>query len=161
MAEQGTKKDWMLKFINFWPPFLGAGIRVYNVAPDFRSLDVDLKSRFWNRNYVGVQYGGSIYSMVDPWYMLMLMRNLGRDYIVWDKAATVRFLKPGDTRLTAHFSLTDEQIMLVKAAADSNYKAEPVFTVEIKNTRGETVAEVDKVIYVRHKSRTRDDRPAA
>ncbi len=75
-------KNWMLKYMNFWPPFLGAGIKVKNIAPDFTSLDVELKMRFWNRNYVGSHYGGTIYSMTDPWYMLMLMQNIGRDYIV-------------------------------------------------------------------------------
>lgn len=146
-------KNWMLKYMNFWPPFLGAGIRVKNIAPDFRSLDVELKMRFWNRNYVGSHYGGTIYSMTDPWYMLMLMQNIGRDYIVWDKAADIRFLKPGYGKLTAHFNLTAERIAEIKKAADDNYKHEPTFTIQIRNEQGEVVAEVDKVLYVRRKDR--------
>src|SRR5271157_3379702 len=83
----------MLRWINIWPPFLGAGIRVRWRSN--RHVDVELKLRAWNRNYVGTHYGGSLYSMTDPFYMLMLMENLGRDYIVWDKAASIRFRKPG------------------------------------------------------------------
>lgn len=152
-------KNWMLKYMNFWPPFLGSGIKVKNVAPDFTSVDVEVKMRFWNRNYVGSHYGGTIYSMTDPWYMLMLMQNIGKEYIVWDKSAEVRFLKPGYGKLSAHFNLTAERIAEIKKAADENYKHEPTFTVQIKNEKGEVVAEVDKVLYVRRKDRTRNDQP--
>jgi len=83
----------MLHFINIWPPFLVAGIRVrWHSAC---CVDVEMKLRPWNRNYVGTHYGGSLYSMTDPFYMLMLMENLGPGYIVWDKAASFRFRKPG------------------------------------------------------------------
>lgn len=147
------KKPWMLKFINFWPPFLGAGIRVRKISQDFRDITVEMKLRPWNRNYVGTQFGGSIYSMTDPFYMLMLLQNLGDEYIVWDKAATVRFLKPGKGKLTAEFNLTQQRIDEIRKAADENYKTEPVFKVEIKDTEGTVVAEVDKVLYVRRKDR--------
>ncbi len=152
-------KNWMLKFMNFWPPFMGAGIKVKKVGEDFRDIDVELNMRFWNRNYVGTHYGGSIYSMTDPFYMLMLIQNLGKDYIVWDKAATVRFLKPGYGKVTAHFNLSAERLAEIKKAADENYKTEPTFTVQIKNSQGEVVAEVDKVLYVRRKDRQKETKP--
>ena len=82
-------------FMNLWFPFLGAGIRVTRLQSDWKAIDVEMKLRSWNSNYVGTHYGGSLYSMTDPFYMLMLIENLGRDYIVWDKAATIRFRKPG------------------------------------------------------------------
>jgi hypothetical protein len=150
-------KNWMLKFMNFWPPFMGSGIKVRRVSPDFRAVDVELNMHFWTRNYVGSHYGGSIYSMTDPFYMLMLIQNLGKDYIVWDKAADIRFLKPGYGRLTAHFNLTAERLDEIRKAADENYKTEPAFTVQIKNDKGEVVAEVDKILYVRRKDRKRED----
>jgi len=81
----------MRAFMNVWPPFLGAGIRVTRLQPDWRAIDVEMKLRFWNANFVGTHYGGSLYSMTDPFYMLMLIENLGRDYIVWDKSASIRF----------------------------------------------------------------------
>lgn len=147
------KKRNLLKFLNFWPPFMGAGIKVKNISKDFTSIDVQLKQKFWNKNYVGTHFGGSMFAMTDPFYMLLVMENLGKDYIVWDEAATIRFKKPGKGTLTAHFNVTKERIAEIKHAADTNYKTKPVFKVEIKDEQGDVVAEVDKTIYVRRKDR--------
>lgn len=147
------KKSSMLKLVNLWPPFIGAGIRVKKIADDFRDITVEMKLRFWNKNYVGTQFGGSIYAMTDPFYMLILLENLGKDYIVWDKSAAVNFIKPGKGTLTARFNITQERLDEIKHAADNNYKTEPVFKVEVKDQNGEVVAEVDKVLYVRRKDR--------
>ncbi len=129
-------KNWMLKYMNFWPPFLGSGIKVKNVAPDFTSVDVEVKMRFWNRNYVGSHYGGTIYSMTDPWYMLMLMQNIGKEYIVWDKSAEVRFLKPGYGKLSAHFNLTAERIAARKARLSP--KSIKCYTCAVKTAHATT-----------------------
>jgi hypothetical protein len=139
----------MLRAINIWPPLCGAGIRVRwrsNLA-----VDVEMKLRFWNRNYVGTHYGGSLYSMADPFYMLMLMENLGRDYIVWDKAATIRFRKPGKGRVKAEFRLTDAQLDDIREKLKLQEKYEPTFLVEVKDEAGDVVAEVQKVLHVRRK----------
>jgi len=98
------------RWINFWPPFLGAGIRIRYISPDTKAVDVEMKLRFWNRNYVGTHFGGSLYSMTDPFFMLMLLDNLGPEYLVWDKAATIRFKKPGRGKVRAEFRLSDEQL---------------------------------------------------
>ena len=145
------KKSTILKFMSLWPPYLGAGIRVKKISPDFRSIDVEMKLRFWNQNYVGTQFGGSLYSMTDPFFMLMLMENLGRDYIVWDKAATIRFKKPGKGTVFAHFQISPEEIASIKAQADQSHKVEPVFRLAVRDENGEVVAEVDKTLYVRRK----------
>jgi hypothetical protein len=87
----GSKGHALRRWINFWPPFLGAGIRVTHIAPDMKSVDVEMKLRWWNANYVGTHFGGSLFAMTDAFYMLMVMANLGRDYIVWDKAASIRY----------------------------------------------------------------------
>jgi hypothetical protein len=144
------KRD-MLKLMSLYPPYLGAGVHVKNIAEDFRSIDVELKMHFWNKNYVGTHFGGSLYSMTDPFYMLLLVENLGRNYIVWDKAASITFKKPGVGTLTAHFNLTQEQIADIKAKADTDYKVEPEFDVQITDEAGDVVAEVHKILYVRHK----------
>ena len=81
--------------MTLYPPYLGAGISVQHMSADFRHVKVRMGLGWYNRNYVGTQFGGSLYSMVDPFYMLMLMENLGRDYIVWDKAASIDFVSPG------------------------------------------------------------------
>jgi Domain of unknown function (DUF4442) len=145
------KKSSVIKFLSLWPPYIGAGIRVKNVADNFRSLDVEMNLRFWNKNYVGTQFGGSLYSMVDPFLMLMLIENLGKEYIVWDKAAAIRFKKPGQGRVHAHFEISEEEVRSLRKQADENYKVEPVFNVLVKDDAGEVIAEVDKTIYIRRK----------
>ncbi|MGE4232670.1 MAG: DUF4442 domain-containing protein [Bacteriovoracia bacterium] len=137
--------------MNFWPPFLGAGIRLKRITPDFREIDVEMKLRFWNQNYVRTQFGGSIYAMVDPFYMLMLLANLGDNYIVWDKAATIRFKKPGKGRVHASFRLTQQRIDEIKSQADTNRKFETTFYVQIFDSENNVIAEVDKLLYIRRK----------
>lgn len=140
----------MLRSINIWPPFLGAGIRV-QWSSDHKSVNVRMKLRSWNRNYVGTHYGGSLYSMTDPFYMLMLMENLGRGYIVWDKAASIRFRKPGKGTVEAQFLLTDQQLDDIRAKLTTQEKYDAAFVVEVKDEAGDVVAEVQKVIHVRRK----------
>ncbi|HZM11998.1 MAG TPA: DUF4442 domain-containing protein [Candidatus Limnocylindrales bacterium] len=140
----------MLRLINIWPPIAGAGIRV-RWSADRKSVDVEMKLRFWNRNYVGTHYGGSLYSMTDPFYMLMLMNNLGPGYIVWDKAAAIRFRKPGKGKVRAEFRLTDTQLDDIREQLTALPKYEPVFKVEVKDEAGEVVAEVEKVLHIRKK----------
>ena len=139
------------RLLNLYPPFLGAGIRVTRLRPDWRELDVEMKLRRWNANAVGTHYGGSLYSMADPFYMLMLIENLGRDYIVWDKSATIRFRRPGRGTVTASFRLTDEKLSEIREALKTQDKIDREFCVEIKDTSGELVAEVQKVIQIRRK----------
>src|SRR6516162_457942 len=117
--------------MNIWPPFLGAGIRVKRLQPDWKEIDVEMKLRRWNSNYVGTHYGGSLYSMADPFYMLMLIENLGRDYIVWDKSATIRFKKPGKGVVSAAFRLSDEQLEEIREALKTEEKIDRLFAVEI------------------------------
>jgi hypothetical protein len=148
----GTRGSHALRrWINFWPPFLGAGIRVQRIAPDMKAVDVEMKLRFWNANYVGTHFGGSLFAMTDPFYMLMLMANLGRDYIVWDKAATIRYRKPGKGIVRAEFRLFDGQIDDIRENLKTLPKYEPVFSVEVKDEAGVVVAEVEKVLHVRKK----------
>ncbi|HEY3927780.1 MAG TPA: DUF4442 domain-containing protein [Candidatus Koribacter sp.] len=139
------------RFINTYPPLLGAGIKVTHLSPDFREIDVEMRLRYWNANYVGTHYGGSLYSMCDPFYMLMLIENLGPKYIVWDKAANIRFRKPGRGTVKAQFRLSAETLDEIRRAADEQPKYEPIFSVEVKDDSGEVVAEVQKTIYVKKK----------
>ena len=116
-----------------------------------KAVDVEMKLRWWNANYVGTQFGGSLFAMADPFYMLMLMANLGRDYIVWDKAATIRYRKPGKGTVRADFRLSDSQIEEIREKLKTLPKYEPVFAVEIKDETGVVIAEVEKVLHVRKK----------
>ena len=145
-------KRHMRHIMNLWPPFLGAGIRVTRLQPDWRAIDVEMKMRFWNANFVGTHYGGSLYSMTDPFYMLMLIENLGRDYIVWDKSASIRFRKPGKGKMRASFRLSEEQIEAIRQQLQTQEKVEPTFTVQVTDEAGELVAEVQKLLHVRKKA---------
>jgi len=137
--------------MNLWPPFLGAGIRIKKLTPDWREIDVEMKLRRWNANYVGTHYGGSLYSMTDPFFMVMLIENLGSNYIVWDKSATIRFRKPGRGAVFAKFRLTDNEIEEIKRGLENQEKIERVFAVEVKDESGSVIAEVEKLLHIRKK----------
>jgi acyl-coenzyme A thioesterase PaaI-like protein len=145
-------RNWLLRLFNVYPPYLGAGVRV-KASPDLHTFEVRMKLRFWNRNYVGTHFGGSLYTMCDPFFMLILMNALGRDYIVWDKEATIRFRRPGRGTVRATFHIPPERVAEIKAEADSQRKVEPVFKVDVVDEQGEVVAEVEKLLYVRRKDR--------
>lgn len=98
------------RLLNIYPPYLGAGIHVDSISDDFRDVVVSMKLRWYNRNYVGTHFGGSLASMTDPFYMLMLMNILGKGYIVWDHSTRIRFIRPGRGRVVARFHLSQEQI---------------------------------------------------
>ena len=137
--------------MGWWPPFLGAGIRVRSLSEDFRDAVVELRMGRLNRNYVGTHFGGSLYAMTDPFFMIMMMKNLGPDYLVWDKAGTVRFLKPARGTVTARFRLPEEHIAEARMRTAEGAKHEPQFRVEIVDEQGVTVADVEKTLYIRRK----------
>ncbi len=135
--------------VNFYPPFLGAGIRSRPI--DEYTVRVEMKMTALNRNIVGSHFGGSLYAMCDPWFMLILMRTLGEDYIVWDKAAGIQFLLPGRGTVTATFHIPPERIAEIRLAADNGQKIEPTFAVDVLDAQGQAVAHVEKLLYVRKK----------
>jgi Domain of unknown function (DUF4442) len=139
--------------LNMWPPFLGAGIRVKRLQSDWTEIDVEMKLRRWNTNYVGTHYGGSLYSMTDPFFMLMLIENLGPEYIVWDKSATIRFRKPGTGTVFANFRISRTDIADVKQALDSQEKIDREFSVDVKDEAGNVIAQVQKLLHIRKKDR--------
>lgn len=144
-------KRHMRMLLNIWAPFLGAGIRVKRLGPDWKEIDVEMKLRWWNANYVGTHYGGSLYSMTDPFFMLMLIENLGKDYIVRDKSASIRFKKPGRGTVSARFRLSEQQIHEIKQALKTQEKIERVFMVEVMEESGSVIAEVEKLLHIRRK----------
>lgn len=144
-------RDHLLKFWNFWPPFLFTGIKVVKIAPDFKHIIAKLKLRAWTANYIGTQYGGSIYSLSDPFYMLMLMKNLGNGFKIVDKSAMIYYFRPGKTDLTAEFNITDADINAIKKTLETKHKMEWTREVEIKDTSNTVVAKVVKVIHIQKK----------
>jgi uncharacterized protein DUF4442 len=153
MPEKKLDAKKLQRWVNRYPPYLGAAVRVTRISDDFHYVEVEMPLRFYNRNYVGTHFGGSLYCMVDPFYMLMLINILGPDYIVWDKSAAIRFKRPGKGVVKATFELTEEKIAEIRAAAETQPKVEPQFQVLIKDEEGNVVAEVDKLLYVKKKER--------
>jgi acyl-coenzyme A thioesterase PaaI-like protein len=147
----GSEAHALRRGVNLWPPFLGAGIRVKRIASDVKAIDVEMKLRWWNANYVGTHFGGSLFAMTDAFYMLMLMANLGSDYIVWDKAASIRYRKPGRGTVRAEFRLSDAQLDNIRAQLLTLPKYEALFKVEVKDEQGTVIAEVEKILHVRRK----------
>jgi acyl-coenzyme A thioesterase PaaI-like protein len=140
------------RLINFYPPLFGAGI--HSRSLDERTIEVEMKLTIFNKNIVGVHFGGSLYAMCDPWFMLILMRLLGPDYTVWDKAASIQFLRPGHGKVKARFHIPAEQVEQIRLDADNHYKIEPTFSVDVVDQAGQVIARVEKLLYVRHKLRT-------
>ncbi|CAH0651025.1 MULTISPECIES: DUF4442 domain-containing protein [Pseudomonas] len=151
-ARRARMLRWLL---NLYPPYLGAGIRVQHISPDLRSVKVAMKLTRWNRNYVGTQFGGSLYAMVDPFYMLLLIEQLGRDYIVWDKAASIDFIAPGKGPVFAEFHVDDALLDDIRQQTATGKKCLPRVQVDIRDGAGELVARVDKTLYVRLKPQAR------
>ena len=143
------------KGMRWWPPFLGAGIRVRSLADDFRDVVVELRLGRLNRNYVGTHFGGSLYAMCDPFYMIMLLHNLGADYLVWDQAGRIEYLAPGRGTVSAHFTLSEERIAQIRAQAAGGERVLPQFEVDVQDEAGDLVAKVHKTLYIRLKPQRR------
>jgi acyl-coenzyme A thioesterase PaaI-like protein len=146
------RKRFFKQFVSLYPPYLGAGVRVTRATPDFRLVEVEMRLWPWNRNYVGTHFGGSLFSMADPFFMIMLIEQLGPGYTVWDKAGSIRFRRPGRGTVRARFEIPPERLEEIRRAADAGGKVEPTFTVSILDAQGEVVAEVEKLLSVRRKT---------
>ncbi len=139
------------RLLNLYPPYLGAGVRTTYVSEDWQELHVSMALRWYNRNIVGTHFGGSLYSMVDPHLMLLLIQLLGKEYWVWDKAAGIEFIKAGNKKVTAKIKISNSEVEQIKLSTDSGEKFCPEFTIEIKDENSDLIARVKKILYVRKK----------
>jgi hypothetical protein len=137
---------------NLFPAYRGTGGRVAYIAADFREVRVRLPLNWRTRNYVGTIYGGSLYGAVDPIYMIMLIQLLGPEYVVWDKAASIRFRKPGRSMLYATFAIDDAELDAIRDATASGQPVDRTYNVDLVDAEGVVHASVEKVIYVRRKT---------
>jgi hypothetical protein len=142
------------RILNIWPPFLFAGIRVLSWSDDWRHAQVRLNRHWYSGNFVGTQFGGSLFAMTDPFWMIMTMQSLGHDYIVWDKAGEIEFVAPGRETVYAQFALEDVVLDEIRAATAGGEKYLRWFDVDVKTASGEVIARVRKQIYVRRKRET-------
>lgn len=150
------KAKYLRRLINLWPPLLFAGIRATYISEDFRRVDVVLKLRWYNRNYVGTAFGGSLFAMTDPWYMLMLLHNLGRDYYIWDKKADIEFIAPGRAEVTAHFYLDETTLDTINRHTATGEKFLPSFIIDVVDKDKQLIARVERTLYVRKKPTVRE-----
>jgi len=144
-------QDRYVRLMGLFPPYLGAGVRVRHVARDLSRVEVALVLTRWNRNVMGTHFGGSLYAMCDPFLMVMLMLRLGPGYYVWDKKATIDFVRPGRGTVSVVFELPSERVESIRQQAESGEKVLPAFDLNVVDERGETVARVEKILYVRKK----------
>lgn len=136
---------------NWFPAYRGTGGRIDYIARDLREIRIRVPLSRRTRNYVGTIFGGSMFGAVDPVYMVMLIRALGREYVVWDKEATIRFRRPGRTTLYARFVLDDAELDAIRDALARETAVDRVYTVELKDAEGTVHAVVEKTIHVRKK----------
>jgi acyl-coenzyme A thioesterase PaaI-like protein len=138
-------------WLNVWPPFLFSGMRVTHISDDYRHARVELHQRWYNRNYVNSHFGGSLFAMTDPFWMIMLLERIGPGYLVWDQAAEIRYVKPGRGTVAAEFLLEDAVVEQLRAAAEGGGKVLHWFDMDVTDASGDVVAHVRKQVYVRKK----------
>lgn len=145
-------QSWIFKRVmNVYPPYLFTGISIKKLSKDFKVLTVAMPLRWYNQNYVGTHFGGNLFSMTDPWFMLMLIQVLGRDFKVWDQSANIEFIKPGSGAVSCDFVITDTLLKNIYQATEKGDKYLPELIVYIKDDAGEVVAKVTKILYIRRK----------
>ncbi len=148
MPESWASRKMRWRF-NLFPAYRGTGGRITHIAGNWREVRVRLPLSWRTRNYVGTIFGGSLYGALDPIYMIMLIQILGPAYTVWDKAATIRFRKPGRSTLHARFAIQDSEIAEILRLLETSPSIDRVYTVELADAQGSVHAVVEKTIYIR------------
>lgn len=137
--------------VNLFAPYRGAGIKVESINENFTSIQVAMKMGVMNANYVGTHFGGSLYSMCDPFYMFILLKHLGEKYIVWDKSAGIEFLRPADGTVRAVFEIAEEELEEIRQVVARQKKTDWEFQTSITDEQGREVARVKKILYIRRR----------
>lgn len=141
----------LIRKINWYPPFLGMGVRVRSASDDFSRFEVELRARWYNRNLFGTHFGGALYAMADPFFVFIVTMNLGKGYIVWDKSASINFLKPAKGTILGVFEVRRPELDRIRAEVDDLGKNTYHFEADLIDEEGLVVARVSKEVYVRAK----------
>ena len=137
--------------INLYPPYIGAGVRIKYISEDWRELHASMSLRWFNRNAVGTHFGGSLYSMVDPHLMLLLIQLLGNEYWVWDKSAEIEFIKASKQKVSSIIKISNDDLAEIKRNTNDGEKYFHEFVIEINDEDNELIAIIRKIIYTRRK----------
>lgn len=154
-AMKNPKSAKLIKKVNLYPPYLGMGVRVKSYRDDFTRFEVELRARWYNRNLFGTHFGGSLYSMADPFFVFIITMNLGSGYIVWDKSAAIDFLKPAKGTILGIFEVSRERLEEIRTEVDALGKNTYNFEADLVDEAGQAVARVRKEVYVRSKAADR------
>jgi len=152
---ESLRSRWNRYLWNLFPAYRGTGGRIRYLSSDQREMRIELPLSWRTRNYVGTIYGGSMYGCLDPVMMVLLIRALGPEYVVWDKAATIRFLKPGRTTLHCRIALEDSELEGIRTALRTERSVDRVYLLELSDAKGVVHAQVEKTVYVRRKDAAR------
>ena len=150
-ANESWRTWWFRTVMNIYPMFLGTGGKIVSISADWRDVKVDLPMSWWSKNYVGTIFGGSMFAASDPFYMLMLIHNLGKDYVVWDKAASIRFRRPSKERITTNFVLSEQTLEEIKEKVATFGEIDFPFLVQWLNKEGKLVSEIERTLYIADK----------
>ena len=143
-------------WFNFFPAYRRTSGRITYIAGDLYEIRVKLPLNWKTRNYVGSLFGGSMYGAIDPIYMIMLIKLLGPEYIVWDKAATIQFKKPGQQTLYARFVVSKEELEDVRRRLTTEPSLNRTYQVDLTDSDGEVYASFEKTLYMRRKEKTKE-----
>lgn len=135
--------------INTYAPYVGAGIKIEHIDLDQGLCVVSMPLNALNKNIVGTQFGGSLYSMVDPFYMLILMHQLGSDYVVWDKSSHIDFVAPGHSKVTTRMKVPSSEIAAIQELAKEGEAVFREYRTDIVDSQQKVVATVTKTLYIR------------
>lgn len=148
---KNSKFGKLIRKINYYPPFMGMGIKVVSFSDEFLRFDVELRARWYNRNLFGTHFGGSLFAMSDPFFVFIVTTNLGSDFIVWDKSASIEFLKPAKGTILGIFEISEERLEEIRQDVHSLGKNTYHFEADLVDEAGQVVARVCKEVYVRRK----------
>ncbi|MFK7936653.1 MAG: PaaI family thioesterase [Saprospiraceae bacterium] len=146
--------DFLKKFLplmRFYPPYWFTGIKIEGWVEKYTAIKVSMRLRLHNRNFLGAHFGGSLYAMCDPFYVLIVATNLGENYVIWDQAATIKFRRPGRGKVSAIFKISAEMLANMKQEVHERGRKSYVLNTEIVDESGKIVAQVEKTIYIKLK----------
>ena len=133
---------------NIFPAYRRTGARICFISDDLKEVHVKLGLKWTTRNYVGSVFGGSVYGALDPIYMVQLINILGNKYVVWDKSATIKFIRPIKHLVFARFLISDNLLSEIKKEIELNNEMEIELSAQFSDANEIIYAKVIKKLYI-------------